>query len=285
MVTFKKKQIVTAILCCGLVPTLANALTYEDAQDLGFMGMTVDNVSIMGAGYVKEGDQLEGSDFFIRNTNIGGTEHDVGLYMQSKNSSFTLTDRLPNSGGDPTFRSSIIYSYTDARKAGTAVKIGDPNFSSRERPTFIGNSVDFFADKTGLEINNGIVDLKNISITALDTAINLDDSMGATSGSKLDLDGFVIKFDKGQFEKIINDKYPVDPTIPGNDTEHFNSDQKTQNGILVKGTGTGTVDQTIVHLKNGEIDTIQNAVSINGAAKATLENIDINTQANVGSSI
>jgi hypothetical protein len=168
MQKFKKKKLLMAILASGMFSSLSHALSHTDAMDLGFwLGSTTAGVSLPSAAYVPDGFHLVSNDFlWIRNADLTGYDHDTALFLLDKNSSLTYLHNVPGMDSDG-FRNSVISSYTaGTRKYGIAVEIGSNSFSLAERPALTANNTDFFADKTGLQINSGIVKLSNVAISA-----------------------------------------------------------------------------------------------------------------------
>jgi outer membrane autotransporter protein len=287
MSKFKKKKFVLAILGCGLIPNSSHALSWQDAQSLDILSWITEGFSNDGgASYVAEGSKLKATDTYLRNINDKGVEHDTALYMLGKDASLTLSDEKPNSV-DTTFHSSIVSSYTGSNKSGVAVEIGDNTFAAGQNPSLQATSVDFFSDKTGLNIHSANVRLKDVSISALDTAISISDvnynsSLNIISkgeGSKLDLENFVIKFDGAQFNKVVNDITGSPLTTPSN----FTAGQKTEKGVEIEGTGVN--GETIVHLSKGEINVKQSAVKANGAATVAIDQVIISTEKDIGQTV
>ncbi len=287
MFAFQRKKLAHAILLCSVLPIGAQAASYEDAYDLGFMAWTNMGIST-GSGRIAESNQLQAQEFlYLINNNKNADVGDSALYMVEKNSALTiLTDH--DNPDDPGFNSTIISSYTENAKTGIAVKIGNNHFTEAEKPSLSGSSgADFFADKTGILANSANVDLKNISISALDTGLSIEDVtydrrgnvIAKGAGSKVNLENFKIQFDANRFNTVINDISSNPPDTPAN----FTNDQKTNVGVYVD--GTGIKGETIVNLKSGEIHTQGAAVNAYSAATVNLDNVNISTQQTAGGSI
>lgn len=287
MFAFQRKKLTHAILLCSVLPIGAQAASYEDAYDLGFMEWTNMGIST-GSGRIAENNQLQAQEFlYLINNNKNAGVGDSALYMVEKNSALTiLTDH--DNPDDPGFNSTIISSYTENAKTGIAVKIGNNHFTEAEKPSLSGSSgADFFADKTGILANSANVDLKNISISALDTGLSIEDVtydrrgnvIAKGAGSKVNLEEFKIQFDASRFNTVINDISSNPPDTPAN----FTNDQKTNVGVYVD--GTGIKGETIVNLKSGEIHTQGAAVNAYSAATVNLDDVNISTQQTTGGSI
>jgi outer membrane autotransporter protein len=279
MQKFRKKKLLMAILASGMFSSLSHALSHTDAMDLSFwLGSSTAGVSLPSAAYVPDGFHLVSNDFlWIRNADLTGYNHDTALFLLDKNSSLTYLHNVPGMDSDG-FRNSVISSYTaGARKYGIAVEIGDNGFSLAERPTLTANNTDFFADKTGLKINSGIVKLSSVAISALGTGIELSDidSKGSKgAGSRLELENFSIKFDAKRFNNLVEDQTGASPG--------FTAAQKTEIGVSIG--GTGSKGETVAYLTDGEIDVVGHAVSAFDAAEIHIDRVKMNTTQYPGSS-
>lgn len=283
---FKKSKIALAILYCSYLPNIVYAASYEDSQNLGFLEWTTMGVST-GSGYIPEGSHPEVIDYlYLTNVNPKAGSEDAALYMLDKNSSLNIrTDGV--NPDDPKFKKSIISSYTESNNSGVAVKMGDNQFSSSEKPHLIASGVDFFSDNVGFLVRSGDMDVKNFSLSAIDTAVSIEDVtydrrgnvLYKGVGSKVNLDNFVIKFDADRYNEVINNISINSPTTPAN----FDPNQKTKHGVYVE--GTGVKGETVVNLTNGEIDVENRAISAHKGALVNVDHVKVSSKSNVGSAI
>lgn len=286
MLKFKKSKIALAILYCSYLPNIVHAASYENSQSLGILEWTIIGVAA-GSSYVEEGANLGTTDYlYLTNVNPNAGSEDAALYMLDKSATLSVITDGPNIE-DPNYKASVISSYTEQSKTGVAVKIGDNKFDQSDKPKFIGSGIDFFSDNYGFLVRSGDMDVKNFSLSALDTAISIEDVtydrqgnvIDKGAGSKVNLDNFIIKFDAARFNDVVNNMSISSPTTPAD----FDTNQKTQSGINVD--GTGVRGETIVNLSNGEIDVTNRAISVSTGATVNADNLKISSQVQTGSAV
>jgi outer membrane autotransporter protein len=249
-----KNKIVLAILSCGFFPGWVHAVSFQNAKDLGSIALSNGVLRYMGSASVPVGTVLKVANPLYLNTqdfDMSGAT----LYLRDKGTSLVLD--AGTGSVLPGFKSSVISS----EKAWAAVELHGSSLAGADRPKFTGKNVDIFSEGyggLGLDVKNGVLDLKDVAISARQTALKVDDSSGG--GSQIDLENFDIRFDAKRFNELVGNT-------------NFTTDKKTESGVSI--TGTGVKGESVTRLRNGSIMVSSVGISADNAAAIIAEHVNV----------
>ena len=221
-----------------------------------------DGFNNMFSGMALEANGIaSGHELWVVNDERSAVDENYGLFI-SDNGGINLGD---NGNREDKIHYNNIFAFASNNSDTASVILGSG--SSTASPYFNADSVGVYSNQNGIQVNNGNLTLKNSHISALETAIVIDNSAGGQS--KVDLSDITIKYTPEDFDYILTE-YTYDTTPVGGTEGRIGLD-------IIGNSSADKTKQTTVTGKNITIDSRYLALVIGKGAQGNFNNLNITT--------
>lgn len=210
---------------------------------------------------IEVSNTTSGTELWIVNDERAAVDENYALFI-TDNGGIDLGD---NGNREEKVQYNNIFAFASNNSDTASIILGSG--SSTASPYFNADSVGVYSNQNGIQVNNGNLTLKNSHISALETAIVIDNSAGGQS--KVDLSDITIKYTPEDFDHIFKEYLYTTTPVGG-----------TEGRIGLDIIGNSSADktkQTTVTGKNITIDSRYLALVIGKGAQGDFNNLNITT--------